>query len=158
MRPFPGNGYKPIIGRVFRELKLIEQWGTGMNRMISACKAHGLQPPNFEEIGSTFRVTLFSQPLADHKLPDWHAPLRAHLSEHNEITTKEAARIWNTSDRTARSRLRKLVDQGYLTEVGTGPKDPKKVYEKEEKENIVPGSKESQVIGKLTRREIYDHL
>jgi len=30
--------------------------------------------------------------------------------------------------------------------------------EKKEKENIVLGSKESQVIGKLTRREIYDHL
>lgn len=44
------------------------------------------------------------------------------------ITTKEAARIWEKSDRTARKRLRNLVDQGHLAEVGTGPKDPKKVY------------------------------
>ena len=117
-----------VIGRVFRELKLIEQWGTGLNRMISACKDHGQQAPHFEEIGTTFRVTLFSQPSADRKLPDWHADIMEYLSEHKEITTKEAARIWNKSDRTARTRLRNLLAQGYLAEIGTGPKDPKKVY------------------------------
>jgi len=117
-----------VIGRVFRDLKLIEQWGTGINRMISACKAHGQQPPHFEEVGSAFRVTLFSQPVADRKLPDWHTSLVAYFSENKEITTKEAAQIWNTSDRTARTRLRNLLEQGYLVEIGTGPNDPKKVY------------------------------
>lgn len=117
-----------VIGRVFRDLKLIEQWGTGLNRMISACKDQGLQPPLFEEIGATFRVTLFSQPASIRKIPDWHAFLMAHLSANKQITTKEAARIWKTSDRTARTRLRNLVEQGHLAEVGTGPKDPKKVY------------------------------
>ncbi len=96
--------------------------------MISACKDQGLQPPLFEEIGAAFRVTLFSQPVAMRKFPDWHALLMAHLSENKQITTKEAARIWEKSDRTARKRLRNLVDQGHLAEVGTGPKDPKKVY------------------------------
>jgi len=27
-----------VVGRVFRELKLIEQWGSGIGRMIAACK------------------------------------------------------------------------------------------------------------------------
>ena len=117
-----------LIGRVFRELKLIEQWGTGLNRMISACKAQGLQPPLFEEIGATFRVTLFSLPVAIAKLPAWHEILMAQLSERKQISTRDAARIWETSDRTARTRLRKLVDQGQLAEIGTGPRDPRKVY------------------------------
>ena len=117
-----------VIGRVFRELKLIEQWGTGLNRMISACKEQGLQPPLFEEIGASFRVTLFSQPAALRKFPGWHTPLMAHLSAKKQITTKEAAGIWEMSDRTARTRLRNLVEQGFLAEVGTSPKDPKKVY------------------------------
>ena len=117
-----------VIGRVFRELKLIEQWGTGLNRMISACKDQGLQPPLFEEIGASFRVTLFSQPAAVRKFPDWHASLMIHLSTNKQITTKDAARIWGTSDRTARTRLRNLVEQEFLAEVGTGPRDPKKVY------------------------------
>ena len=79
-------------------------------------------------IGASFRVALFSQPAAIRKFPDWHAPLMAHLYANEQIATKEAARIWGTSDRTARTRLRKLVEQGHLAEVGTGPKDPKKVY------------------------------
>ena len=116
------------IGRVFRELKLIEHWGTGLNRMISACKKHGLPAPLFEEIGAAFRVTLFSRPVAIPKLPDWHATLMAHITIHQQIATREAAYIWGTSDRTARTRLRKLVDQGQLAEIGTGPRDPKKVY------------------------------
>ena len=96
--------------------------------MIMACQDYGQQPPQFEEIGTTFRVTLFSQPVKDRKLPDWHTRLMVHLSDYKEISTKEAAQIWKTSDRTARTRLRNLLKQGHLVEIGTGPKDPKKVY------------------------------
>jgi len=117
-----------VIGRVFRELKLIEQWGSGMGRMISACTEQGLRPPLFEEIGASFRVTLFSEPVADRIAPDWYDPLMAHLGGSKEITTKEASRLWQISDRTARTRLRSLVNKGILAEVGTGPKDPKKTY------------------------------
>lgn len=117
-----------VIGRVFRELKLIEQWGTGLNRIIWACQEHGQQPPRFEEIGTSFRVTLYSQPVKERKFPDWHMQLMGYLSDHKEIATKAAAEIWNVSARTARTRLRSLVKQGQLVEIGTGPKDPKKVY------------------------------
>jgi DeoR/GlpR family transcriptional regulator of sugar metabolism len=54
--------------------------------------------------------------------------LMDYLSDHKEIGTKAAAEIWNVSARTARTRLRSLVKQGQLVEIGTGPKDPKKVY------------------------------
>ena len=117
-----------IVGRVFRELKLIEQWGTGINRMISECQKHGLQEPRFEEIGTSFRVTLFSLPLTTTNTPEWHTIFIEYLTEKQEITTKDAALLWSLSDRSARTRLRKLQEQGYITEVGTSPNDPKKVY------------------------------
>ena len=118
-----------VIGRVFRELGLIEQWGSGIARMISSCTKAGLQPPRFQEIGTSFKVTLFSQQVAPPAMiPKWRKHLERHLLEHNEISTKNASQIWNVSDRTARARLRKLVSEGLLAEVGTGPKDPKKVY------------------------------
>jgi predicted HTH transcriptional regulator len=117
-----------VIGRVFRDLKLIEQWGSGMGRMITACKDQGIRPPRFEEIGASFRVTLFSEPVGKRTVPDWIDPIMKHLSIHKEITTKEASKIWKTSDRTARTRLRSLVENGLLAEVGTSPKDPKKIY------------------------------
>jgi len=117
-----------VIGRIFRELKLIEQWGSGIGRMIAACEEQGLHPPRFEEIGMSFRVTLFGQRVKARKVPDWHNLLIDYLAERGEITTKQAAGIWQTSDRTARTRLRKLVEDGVLAEVGTSPKDPKKTY------------------------------
>ena len=117
-----------IIGRVFRELKLIEQWGSGIGRIIAACKAQGIQPPRFEEIGASFRVTLFSGAVSERTAPDWLAPLMDHFSGCREITTKDAATLWKTSDRTARTRLRSLVEKGILAEVGTSRKDPKKTY------------------------------
>lgn len=117
-----------VVGRVFRELKLIEQWGSGMGRIIAACRDQGVKPPRFEEIGASFRVTLFSESIAGPVAPDWLNPLMEHLSSCKGITTKEASKLWQTSDRTARTRLRSLVDKGLLAEVGTSPKDPKKTY------------------------------
>ena len=117
-----------VIARVFRELKLIEQWGTGLGRIISVCKSHNLQEPRFEELGNSFRVTLFAGQLIAGRVPEWHAALISHISKTGEIATKDAAKLWQTTDRTARTRLRKLTTQGVLLEIGTNPKDPKKVY------------------------------
>jgi ATP-dependent DNA helicase RecG len=47
-----------VIGRVFQELRLIEQWGSGIQRMSAACRDSGLPAPALEEIGTHFRVTL----------------------------------------------------------------------------------------------------
>lgn len=45
-----------VIGRVFDSLGLIEQWGSGVQRMISVCREAGLGAPVFEEISTRFRV------------------------------------------------------------------------------------------------------
>ncbi|MDP2955490.1 MAG: helix-turn-helix domain-containing protein, partial [Longimicrobiales bacterium] len=37
-----------VIGRVFHALGLIEQWGSGVQRMSAACREAGLAPPIFE--------------------------------------------------------------------------------------------------------------
>src|SRR3569832_98218 len=47
-----------VIGRCFRELELIELWGSGLKRMISQCQKSGIAIPKFEELGHFFRVTL----------------------------------------------------------------------------------------------------
>ncbi|PIQ46467.1 MAG: hypothetical protein COW04_02010 [Deltaproteobacteria bacterium CG12_big_fil_rev_8_21_14_0_65_43_10] len=119
-----------VIGRVFRELKLIEQWGSGIGRMIAVCNEAGLQQPRFEEIGNSFKVNLFNRHVGAPVKVDlaWQRHLEKFLHEHNEISTLNAARIWKVSDRAARTRLQKLVAKGFLAEIGTGPKDPRKVY------------------------------
>lgn len=119
-----------VIGRVFKELELIEQWGSGIGRIITACKEAGLQPPCFEEIGNSFRVTLFNKRVGElsKSEPEWQEQLTQYLNKKSQISTGQAARLWNVSDRAARTRLRTLVSKGYLAEVGTSPRDPKRVY------------------------------
>jgi predicted HTH transcriptional regulator len=51
-----------VLGRVFQELVLIEHWGSGIERMTAACRESGLDAPQFEEIGTHFRVTLRPSP------------------------------------------------------------------------------------------------
>lgn len=48
-----------VIARVFRELELIEQWGSGFRRILTEAKTLGLQEPVIEELGMRVRVTVF---------------------------------------------------------------------------------------------------
>ena len=52
-----------IIGHVFKELHLIEQWGSGLGRMIEEYQKINVQLPKFEERGYFFRTTLYSIPV-----------------------------------------------------------------------------------------------
>src|SRR6202043_1360171 len=45
-----------VIARVFRELNLMEEWGTGYKRVSEACQADGYQTPVWEELGPAMRV------------------------------------------------------------------------------------------------------
>jgi predicted HTH transcriptional regulator len=46
-----------VIGQVFKELGLLEQWGSGIRRTIDTCREYGLPAPEMQEIGTHFRVT-----------------------------------------------------------------------------------------------------
>lgn len=48
-----------VIARVFRELHLIEQWGTGVRRIFEEAKELGLPEPKIEEIGMHLRFTVY---------------------------------------------------------------------------------------------------
>jgi len=117
-----------VIGRTFRELGLIEQWGSGIGRMMAACSQAGLPMPRFEELGTNFRTTLFGEKIARRREPEWQVQLQEYLVREGKVSTAAAARLWRTSDRTARARLRQLVAAGALGEVGQGPRDPKRTY------------------------------
>ena len=48
----------PVIARVFRELGLIEQWGSGVRRMFREAETQGLPPPEIIEIGMRLRFSI----------------------------------------------------------------------------------------------------
>lgn len=117
-----------VIGRCFRELELIELWGSGLKRMISQCQKSGISIPKFEELGHFFRVTLFNRREAVLVVHGWRKDLMDLIVKRKEITTKDVASFWKISDRAARVRLKKMVEEGLLTEISTHTFDPQKKF------------------------------
>src|SRR3990167_1562257 len=56
----------PVIARVFSELGLVEEWGSGYKRIKEACQQGGYPEPQWEELGNVLRVTFFPHPEAAH--------------------------------------------------------------------------------------------
>ena len=146
------------IGRVFHELGLVEQWGSGVERMIATCREVGLAPPIWEELGMRLRVTIHA-PVTESPAGDTAgaagikrgagtrivatggsgAPtgglidatdrsILTLLERDGEHGTGEVAAAIGRSARATRTRLVKLVSLGLVREVGMGPNDPKRRY------------------------------
>ncbi len=51
-----------VISRVLHELGLMEQWGSGYQRIVNACKQGGYPEPKWQELASCVRVTFRPHP------------------------------------------------------------------------------------------------
>lgn len=123
-----------MIGRIFRELGLIEQWGTGIKRIYSECKKQELIEPDFKELGNFFKVTIFNQKnnlISDKEygyLSSDEKLVLESLSVNEKLVNKDIANILNKSIRTARKVAKKLIEKGYIKEVAQNIYDPNKYY------------------------------
>jgi ATP-dependent DNA helicase RecG len=117
-----------VIGRTFHSLGLIEQWGSGIQRMTAACRDAGLAPPTLEEIGNRFRVTLWLEQVGATALDKTEQAILATLSDGTGRVTSEVAKVIGLTPRATRTRMVRLVERGLVREVGTSPQDPKRRY------------------------------
>lgn len=56
----------PVIARVFRELDLMEEWGSGYRRIQEDCLAGGYPVPEWQEMASVVRVEFRPHPTTPH--------------------------------------------------------------------------------------------
>jgi ATP-dependent DNA helicase RecG len=117
-----------VIGRVFHALGLVEQWGSGVQRMMATCRDAGLAPPRFEERATRFRVTIHTARVSPPQLDQTDQAIVGALSDGAGRLTSEIAAVIGLTTRATRTRLARLVGSGLLREVGTGPQDPKRRY------------------------------
>lgn len=117
-----------VIARIFNELGLIEQWGTGLNKIIDACKQHGLATPLFQEINNHFMVTIYSGSANTKTVRPWQQKIIEHIKVHGRISAKEAAVLWKINIRTTREKMKQLINDGIIQRIGTSAKDPYAVY------------------------------
>ncbi len=47
------------IAEIFSRMGIIEQWGTGLQRMIQGCREYGVREPEFIDMGDAFRVNFY---------------------------------------------------------------------------------------------------
>lgn len=55
-----------IIARFFKEINLVEQWGSGVRKILNCCKDAGLKSPEFIESGLFFKVIFYKEKRSKH--------------------------------------------------------------------------------------------
>jgi predicted HTH transcriptional regulator len=120
-----------VIGRVFKELGYIEQWGSGIQRAMSECRQAGLPEPVFQEMAYRFRAIIS---LKAEQAPEQDAITetvrQALLAPENSkgLSTHQLAMHAAITPRAMRTRLAKLVASGLVTVVGKNSRDPQRKY------------------------------
>lgn len=117
-----------VIGRVLHDLGLMEQWGSGVQRMIAACRDSGLASPVWEELGTRVRVTIPLTGARRLKIDEKDEAILAVLEGGEGRSTRVIAEAIGLTPRAARSRLARLVARGVVREIGTSPQDPHRLY------------------------------
>jgi len=133
-----------VIARVFRELNIIEEWGTGYRRIKEACQVADYPIPNWQELGASLRVILNPHLATQEKLESTQPPLQSELTVRQEVivkllhegdtlTTKEIHKRLKSSisERTLRKDLLSLKEKGMIKTLGRGPSTQWKLIREE---------------------------
>jgi ATP-dependent DNA helicase RecG len=121
-----------VIAQVLSDLGFIERLGYGLNRVMTAVKQNNLPDPKFEELGGTFRVTLFADDdqkqegtspdlsiYANLSLNPRQQRALGFLAENNRITNSDYQSLCpEVSPETIRRDLVDFVKKGVLIKVG----------------------------------------
>jgi ATP-dependent DNA helicase RecG len=117
-----------VIGRVFHELRLVEQWGSGIQRMTAACADAGLPAPVFEEVGTHFRVVISTVRQQRPHMDARDLRIIDALRTNETLSTAQIAGLIGMSTRGTRTRLQSLIERGLVIEIGSGATDPRRRY------------------------------
>jgi len=113
------------IAEVFSRMEIIEEWGTGIRRIIKRAQEFGLSEPEFLEIGDTFRVNLYrkadKKPIKADKKPiktEREELVMMFVEENGSITNREARELLGLAESTVKRILKEMVKEEKLMEKG----------------------------------------
>ncbi|MEL7597902.1 MAG: ATP-binding protein, partial [Clostridiaceae bacterium] len=109
-----------MIARFFKEINFIEEWGTGIRRIIKSCTDAGLEEPEFIETGMFFKVVIKKKSsdkvaISSDKvaisgdkiqLNNKESEIVDYIKDNGRITNKEARELTKLSS----SGVRKIFD------------------------------------------------
>jgi ATP-dependent DNA helicase RecG len=116
-----------VVARVLKELGYIEQWGSGIQRIRSACLAMGLVEPLIREKGDFVDVEFYRPETTSagyRRIPPDTLTLQesgvlSYVDQHGSATASEVEKILGVKERRAREVLKEMTDKGLLRKEGT---------------------------------------
>lgn len=124
-----------LIAQLLFNIRYIERWNTGVERMRRQMREHGLSEPVFEEVGQTFRVTFYGPGerildlIIEEGVTDLQElglnerqveALRLMVNEGEEMTNRQYREMFDVTARTALRDLKGLVEAGQVRQIGQG--------------------------------------
>ncbi|MBU4189611.1 MAG: helix-turn-helix domain-containing protein [Candidatus Thermoplasmatota archaeon] len=113
-----------LITQVFYDLGEVEQYGSGIWRMINACRKTGLPDPVFEETAGGFHVIfrkdIFTEEyMRENGLNERQIKAVMYVKKEGKITNKVYQNICKTSERTTTRDLTEIVHKAVFRQIGT---------------------------------------
>lgn len=114
-----------LVLKVFDFAGIIESLGTGIKRMIDACRASGLPDPTWEQHGHSFVVTIWKDMWTDVRLRELGLTERQKAAVHwlkvnRQLAAADYMSITHVARNTATRDLNKLVKLGVVVAEGEG--------------------------------------
>ena len=110
----------PVIGNVFFRLQLIEQFGTGVQRIIASYK-HCKRQPVFD-ISENFIKIILPVVMQDTIRMSPSAQRIYEALQDGELSSSELARLTGYGKRNILEAVKELIASGYVIKIGSGPK------------------------------------
>lgn len=110
-----------VIAKVFHHMGLIEEWGTGLGRILRQAETYHLKAPEFTEMDTAFRVNLYR--VNDSKTREktrgkTREKILLLIQENPVITTAELAEKLKLTVKGVEWQLTKLKNEGAIIRIG----------------------------------------
>jgi ATP-dependent DNA helicase RecG len=113
-----------VIANVFKELGLIEQWGSGIARIKSSCLEVGLKEPKIREINDFVDVEFYrpdGEKVSDSiGLLEQEEKILEFIRNNSKITSKGVEELFQVKEARARRILKEMVEKGLIGRLGGG--------------------------------------
>jgi len=118
-----------VVSRVLHELGLMEQWGSGYQRIINACRQGGYPEPEWQELASCVRVIFrphpdvpvnvpVNVPVADAALNERQQWFLEQLSVGRSVKAVDIEAQWGVVEKTAKRDISALKKMDLIVFVG----------------------------------------
>jgi ATP-dependent DNA helicase RecG len=124
-QPHESKPRNKLVADAFFLIKYIEQFGTGIQRIINDCQEAGVPEPEFESRAGAFRVVFrrlvpLERRFAGLDLNKRQLKVLEYLLSNGRITRSDYQTVAATTERTAKRDLNELVKKQLLMKRGAG--------------------------------------